>query len=730
MMNTKSKAYLIWYDNKDSEESGEIIGWNIYKKVGDTEPFRLIKVLYKSEEDKKKYSGTKVSKYSDIVNIGITPGYLGREFFTKAEEEKSGWYGPFNQKWVGQGKINKVLYDKGTIHVKSYNDYAELFPPSQAGIISNNAYQNTEVNTNGKTNPYVYYDDSGDELEGKILKTKKLAFDKNSEPLATAFFQQRSCFSLGSNLILSEVAKRHSFKISTTSDYGHPLSDDDALELGFDEVMKIQHITNWKGLMIFGIQGEFFLVPNEKGAISWNCSINKIGGVGSSHIAPQVTENAVFFINRNRSKIYRRGREEEEITFFANHFFRENKLMGMAYQENPNNQLFFWRDDGKVICCTHSKEQDINAFSLLDYGGFVESMCFVPEKRTHGGKEWFFDSGYMSILRDAVRMIEVMSIREIRDQKEMVFMDSAVSFSNLIEISNFAPNAWKQAIVLFSGGIDKDSSDEWAPFYGKFEESFEITNINGAESKISLNKIYKFNPKLSDGSLSDIRWEMQNEDGSSLGFSFSGSSLTSPVGKKVKQVVKKITGLGHLNGKEVSVLGDGYVVASPLNYRLTDPYGEDVESNRKYEYNQLENRRVVGGKIILKTARSVVHVGLPFQWKIETLDLDLQGQKSAFGEPYNIQEIALWVDRLRGIFVGRSKEDSERKYPLDGYSELKPRDREDKYKVPRLKTGVKTRNIFNSWRNQAGGSLTGVDPLPTSILAIILKGILPQAGDK
>ncbi len=70
-----------------------------------------------------------------------------------------------------------------------------------------------------------------------------------------------------------------------------------------------------------------------------------------------------------------------------------------------------------------------------------------------------------------------------------------------------------------------------------------------------------------------------------------------------------ISGLGHLEGQVVAVLGDGAVV-----------YGGDPAGASAAAFT------VTGGSITLPASRSVVQVGIPIRFaEVETLDLDVQG---------------------------------------------------------------------------------------------------------
>lgn len=95
-----------------------------------------------------------------------------------------------------------------------------------------------------------------------------------------------------------------------------------------------------------------------------------------------------------------------------------------------------------------------------------------------------------------------------------------------------------------------------------------------------------------------------------------------------------VSGLMVLRGENVSVLGDGKVLANPNNSTYTTI---TVSS---------------AGTITLPTACSVVQVGLPYFADIETLDFDAPQGNSLMGSRKPINNVGIYVEESRGIWVG------------------------------------------------------------------------------
>jgi hypothetical protein len=89
--------------------------------------------------------------------------------------------------------------------------------------------------------------------------------------------------------------------------------------------------------------------------------------------------------------------------------------------------------------------------------------------------------------------------------------------------------------------------------------------------------------------------------------------------------VTVVSGLGHLEGKTVAILGDGSVVPSQV---------------------------VTGGTVTLDAAYSKVTVGLPYTARLETLNLEVQGAPTLQGEMKKIAQVTVRVKDARGLQLG------------------------------------------------------------------------------
>lgn len=149
---------------------------------------------------------------------------------------------------------------------------------------------------------------------------------------------------------------------------------------------------------------------------------------------------------------------------------------------------------------------------------------------------------------------------------------------------------------------------------------------------------------------------------------------------------KTMRGLHHLEGKVLVALADGNVVRDLV---------------------------VTNGTVTLPIAASKVHVGLPYEAELRTLDVDL-GNVGELGtvQARNkaIANITLRVEKTRGIWAGPAE---------DALVELKQREFENWSEAIRLATGDVELTPTADWTKGGTMIIKQFDPLPMTVLAIM-----------
>jgi hypothetical protein len=160
--------------------------------------------------------------------------------------------------------------------------------------------------------------------------------------------------------------------------------------------------------------------------------------------------------------------------------------------------------------------------------------------------------------------------------------------------------------------------------------------------------------------------------------------------------VDVLGGLWHLEGKDISVLADGFVAASPNNKNQT-------------------TLTVTDGQVTLDRPYAVVHAGLPITSDLETLNIDTPQGSSLSDKKKNITAVTLFVESSRGIFVGTNTTD---------LTEMKIR-KDEPYDDPvALTTGIVDVNIAGQWNSQGSIFIRQIDPIPLSVLAVVPSGLI------
>jgi hypothetical protein len=155
-----------------------------------------------------------------------------------------------------------------------------------------------------------------------------------------------------------------------------------------------------------------------------------------------------------------------------------------------------------------------------------------------------------------------------------------------------------------------------------------------------------------------------------------------------------------LEGKAISVLGDGFVVASPNN-----PGAVAVI--------------VANGTAVLDKPYAVIHAGLPYLSDLETLDVDTAQGETLADKKKNIGKLVVFVESSRGIFAGPNS---------NSLVELKTRFEETMEQPVELSTGTEEILIQSEWNSNGRIFVRQFDPLPLSVLAVAPVGYFPVRG--
>lgn len=560
----------------------------------------------------------------------------------------------------------------------------------------------------------------------------------NLYPSTVAYVKQRqvfaNSFTYPETTWCSKIGQYNNFTISS------PLQDDDAVtfQMSGDAINPVRHVVDLGGLVELTDNGEW-AIPGSSDGVLTPTAINPKEHTrnGASNLRPIKADGDLLYVQANgtvRSLAFTfqtDGYRGNELSAFAPHLIDDYEITDWAYQKLPGSIVWCVRDDGKAISLTFIKEQEIIGWSRHDTDGVIESVCAVPEgkettiylvvKREIGGVERryiermaskniksddYAPNDYARLASGGFQVPDGYA-REYRARLGRIFSDASITHDG-----RNAKNYISEQTVTITGG------STWVE-----NESVTLTHvivsapISGAETPL-------YNTNVGDV----IR--IYDEDDVSVdilltGFTsqsitttaFTGKILYKTVPTSLRSVatsvwtrcVDEVHGLWHLEGKDVSVLADGYVLASPYN--------------PDYETLTVEN-----GAISLDRHYGVIHVGLPYLSDIETLDIDTAQGETISNKNKLVSKVEISVEDTRGVWVGGMPPSDDDTDALEGLNEFKVREEED-YGTPITpKTGKMEVILDSAWNSNGRVFIRQVDPLPMTVLAVSPDGLFPFRG--
>jgi hypothetical protein len=182
------------------------------------------------------------------------------------------------------------------------------------------------------------------------------------------------------------------------------------------------------------------------------------------------------------------------------------------------------------------------------------------------------------------------------------------------------------------------------------------------------------------------------------------------------RAVNKIYAPGYLQGQQVSIWADRFLVGSPLNPNVETVYTMPAP----------------GVLLTFDKCYAVIYIGLPMIADFETLAIDTTFGDSMTGETKNISELIVYLYNTRGFFGGTKNPDTDPdnlvngvvQNPLFNLIENKAQGNRQTYDAPpTLETGAEFTSVECNWSDEGRIFIRNVDPVPQTILAVIPAGL-------
>lgn len=514
--------------------------------------------------------------------------------------------------------------------------------------------------------------------------------DTTGYPGCVTFHEDRLCFS-GSPAKAQRVdgSVPGDYETFTPSDSTGTVADDDAYAI----VMNSNQVnaTRWlmsdeKGLLPGSVGGEWFIKPasNEAGITANKADVKNSTTFGAADIQALKCGRATLYVQRSGKKLrelsynfYVDGFESTDMTILSQHITGEG-LIQLAYQQEPLSTIWAVRADGALLSMTYERDsQSVKAGwarhvvgGVSDSAGsdaIVESVATIPSSDgTHDEvwivvKRWINGATARSVERFAPEF------DELSEQQDALFLDSALTYD--------VPITMVDATVAGAHPIT-------------ISTAFTAHGlVNGDQVRFTGVKGLLINDEtFTVASATTYTFDLAGIAGAGRGSYISGG--------EIRKLVSTVTGLAHLEGETVSILGDGAVIAPVV---------------------------VTNGAVALATPASVVQIGLPYNSDAQQLRLDAgAADGTAVGKIRRTHRVGFLVHRTLGLRFGMN---------FDSMNEVVFRTAADEMgKAIPLYSGIVSELIESDYDYENQICWRQSDPLPGMILAVLPQYVEQDRG--
>jgi hypothetical protein len=503
--------------------------------------------------------------------------------------------------------------------------------PTKLTRTSDTAWTLTTISFTGSTFPSTFCAGSaGTGTDGN---------DKN--PGAVTFYNQRLYWG-GSNDDPQKIWGSTVAEFENMHQGSATATDSVEFTLVANEVNAIQWLAESTDMLCGTLGGEFTI----SGGIDDNITATNIKAVrqasfGSNKVTPLNVGNLLLFNQRAGRKVRELvfnfdvdGYLAPDITLLAEHVTASG-ITDMAYQQEEDAIVWAITADGALIGCTYLRDQNVVAWHRHPVGGelpLVESVAVIPSADSLRDELWV----------TVKRRVNGITKRFIEYLNPSIFVDSGLVLNSPITITG-ATAANPVVITAASHGFSNGDLVDIKSVVG-------MTEINGNRYKVANQTTNTF--------------DLANQ---TTGVDINGTSFTAyDSAGEVRKGITTITGLSHLEGATVQIVGNGAVFpnATVTNGEVT------VSSEISEAYVGL------GYTTTLKPSRPEfgspqgITQGKPKRWNhifvrlVNTLGININGDQMPFRTSADL------MNAPPALFTG-DKKVMNLGYDKDGFIEIK-----------------------------------------------------------
>lgn len=236
-------------------------------------------------------------------------------------------------------------------------------------------------------------------------------------PTDVELYQDRVEWFTNNHLDATKISDYNNFGVSTD------VTDDDAISVIIKDkkINKINTAIAGNKLVVFTDSGNF--IHNNDTFTPNSATFLKQGSTGGANVKPVIVRDNIIYVHPMKQAISdyaynfeTDGYAGQDITILANHLFENKKVKELAYQQEPYSIIWVLQEEGTVLACTYLRQQQVIAWTPMDFGGKVISIGVLSD----GSNQEL----YLAVQRKNGTFVEKMPTRlPIADPKDRFFVD-------------------------------------------------------------------------------------------------------------------------------------------------------------------------------------------------------------------------------------------------------------------------------------------------------------------
>lgn len=547
-------------------------------------------------------------------------------------------------------------------------------------------------------------------------------------PATVGFAQQRRYFARTANNPIGFWGSKPGSFYNYDVRLNTPDDDPIIAQVAGEEVNQIQFLLELKFMLMLTAGAEIYVQGNGSGVVTPSAiNASTQSQFGCSTLRPIKAGDVLIFSQALGSKIRDfafdfaiDGYRGNDISIFASHLFEGYTIVDWCYQKEPDSIIWAVRSDGVLLSCTYIREQQVLAWTHHDMvNGFVENVCAIPENGAYA----VYASVRRFISGTYVRYIERLSSRiwqgpqiainllgtasALGDPIDSTYLDCFSGFDG----RNIYPSRFMTLTASGAFVTDGTAYQQQLTLTCSGFQSSTFFNSNMVGDQIFLEDAEYISSQGASGNI--IRCAIQTYTSPTVVTVTPDAAV--PVEFQAAQIASwawataRLSGLLYLQGQQVSVWADRFVVGSPLNSHYSTAY--TIPSN---------------GKIVLDKPYSVIKIGLPMIQDVETLDLETYFGETILGRRKRMAGLYGYLYQTRSFYAGSENPDTNQQNvnddPLFQMFPLRTGHNQVTLDQPPPLLTSQDYLITNArWGKRGSIFMRNLDPLPWTLLAVSPK---------